>query len=184
MISPLQIITYAALSYSLTSTVGAFTNGTLLPAYLCGPANDGNPKTLGGVLKSLVRNVKTVQFNKNSTNDIKLSKAQVEGDTATRIPNTAFMLASFHNSDNSIEAKTNMMFVNSSTVLTPGAPLPLTLLSNQIPGAKEANPLAGCLIYAEDINGTRLGSFTDTDKFLPFPGCGTGPDGKSFGMVQ
>ncbi|KAI9363514.1 hypothetical protein DFJ73DRAFT_792887 [Zopfochytrium polystomum] len=30
--------------------VAAFTNGTILPSYLCGPANDGLPKSLGGVI--------------------------------------------------------------------------------------------------------------------------------------
>ncbi len=39
------------LLFSFVKITTAFTNGTLLPSYLCGPPNDGYPKSLGGVLK-------------------------------------------------------------------------------------------------------------------------------------
>lgn len=38
------ILSFIGISY-------AFSNGTLVPSYLCGPPNDGYPKSLGGVLK-------------------------------------------------------------------------------------------------------------------------------------
>ena len=37
------------LTISLCS-ISAFTNGTLLPAYLCGPQNDGYPKSVGTLI--------------------------------------------------------------------------------------------------------------------------------------
>ncbi|KAJ1551338.1 hypothetical protein HK405_014699 [Cladochytrium tenue] len=45
--------TAAAIAVALVEPVAAFTNGTILPSYLCGPANDGLPKSLGGVLALL-----------------------------------------------------------------------------------------------------------------------------------
>ena len=39
------------LIFSFIKISTAFTNGTLLPSYLCGPPNDGYPKSLGDVLK-------------------------------------------------------------------------------------------------------------------------------------
>lgn len=39
------------LLFSFVKMTTAFTNGTLLPSYLCGPPNDGFPKSLGDILK-------------------------------------------------------------------------------------------------------------------------------------
>ena len=45
----MKLFNILLLSFIQIST--AFSNGTLLPSYLCGPPNDGFPKSLGGVLK-------------------------------------------------------------------------------------------------------------------------------------
>jgi hypothetical protein len=45
--------------YLMTIQVLAFTNGTLVPAYLCNAAADGMPKTFGLVNNSTIRTLLT-----------------------------------------------------------------------------------------------------------------------------
>ena len=42
---------FNTLLFSFIGLAYSFSNGTLLPSYLCGPPNDSYPKSLGGVLK-------------------------------------------------------------------------------------------------------------------------------------
>jgi hypothetical protein len=45
--------------------VTAFTNGTLVPAYICNPVDDGMPKAFSELLPYLRKNGKTVAFDAN-----------------------------------------------------------------------------------------------------------------------
>ncbi|KAI8618828.1 hypothetical protein BC830DRAFT_1106803 [Chytriomyces sp. MP71] len=169
--------TFIAYSLIFALQVSAFTNGTLLPRYLCGPANDGMPKSLGGVLKFAKFNKDTpLAFNADPNNNLAMTAATMSDSPV----NTAFMLASFHNTLNSIEAQTNVIAITSNAVLTPGQPFPLILSSR----AADL-PLDGAMIYAQDANGNRLGSFSDAGAtFSPFPGCGQDAQGNNFGVVH
>jgi hypothetical protein len=175
------MINISILLVVLFKVVSAFTNGTLLPAYLCGPANDGMPKSLGQVLNFAIFDKDTpLAFNNVSGNNLAIAAKQMTG---TVPPNTAFMLASFHNSINSIKATTNTINVSTTATLTPGQLLPLTLASRIVDGKNV--PLDGCFIYAESATGQRLGSFTDNGgSFSPWPACGLSADGKVAGMVH
>ncbi|KAJ3075384.1 hypothetical protein HDU98_008338 [Podochytrium sp. JEL0797] len=155
----------------------AFTNGTLLPPYLCGPPGDGMPKSLGGVLNFAVFNKDTpLAFNPTAGNNLMMTAATMN----TAPVNTAFMLASFHNTINSIAAMQNVITVAATAPLTAGAAFAMTLSS------RGGIPLDGTMIYAQDMaTGARLGSFTDTGAtFSPFPGCGQDANGNNFGMVH
>jgi len=43
----------------------AFTNGTLVPSYICNPQNDGLPKSFGQLLQYTQKKVTTLAFNNN-----------------------------------------------------------------------------------------------------------------------
>ncbi|KAJ3021780.1 UNVERIFIED_CONTAM: hypothetical protein HDU68_009451 [Siphonaria sp. JEL0065] len=154
----------------------AFTDGRLLPRYLCSPTTDGLPKTLGSVLQYTTMNKNTpLSINKDATNNID-TKTSING-----IPNTAYLLASFHNSLNSIDDQTpNVISITSQSALTPETKsLPLTLSS------RNGTSLSGCMIYAQDEQGTRIGSFADSGSvFSEFLGCGVDSLGRAFGVVQ
>jgi len=45
----------------------AFTNGTLVPSYICNPQSDGLPKSFGQLLQYTQKKVTTLAFNNNST---------------------------------------------------------------------------------------------------------------------
>ncbi|KAI9358340.1 hypothetical protein DFJ73DRAFT_794106 [Zopfochytrium polystomum] len=53
MLSSVLLAAAAAATAFIATPAAAFTNGTILPNYLCGPSNDGLPKSLGGVLALL-----------------------------------------------------------------------------------------------------------------------------------
>ncbi|KAJ3062481.1 hypothetical protein HDU98_001621, partial [Podochytrium sp. JEL0797] len=91
--------TSTTLTLAFLSTTSAFSNGTLLPAYLCSTnTNDGMPKSLGGVL----------QFMKHP---------EAAGP----------IIAKYHNQD-SIVAQNNVVKTTSTMkTLTPGASVPLTV---------------------------------------------------------
>lgn len=46
-------------------TVSAFTNGSLVPAYICNPTPDGLPKNYGEVLSFTRKQVRKLAFNAN-----------------------------------------------------------------------------------------------------------------------
>ncbi|KAI9363934.1 hypothetical protein DFJ73DRAFT_473745 [Zopfochytrium polystomum] len=159
--------------------VAAFTNGTLIPEYLCAK-NDGKPKTLGQVLNFAIFDKDTpLAFNKDAANNLAMTANTMTGGLP---PNTAYMLASFHNTLNSIAAAANVITVNSKATLTAGQMFPLTLTTGD-PNV----PLDGTMIYAQDANGHRLGTFKDTaaqSVFAPYPPCGFNDDGTPNGLVH
>jgi hypothetical protein len=100
------------------------------------------------------------------------------------VANSAYILASCHNSINKIEAipeGVQVTPVNGMSIVA-GLPNPLNLSSGD-PNAA----LDGTLIYAMDSTGTRVGSFVDMAKspvFEDFPGCGISKQGQMAGVIQ
>lgn len=98
--------------------------------------------------------------------------------------NSAYILASFHNTLNSLEAIPQGIIVSTLN----GGPL-VAGTSNQlnlsVPDPNFA--LDGALLYGETKPGTRVGSFTDKGgmgTFKDFPGCGKNQEGKMAGVIQ
>ena len=134
---------------TLVSHTFAFTNGTLLPSYLCGPSKpdlatgklvgkDGLPKSLGAVLATF------------------------------EIPGAALAVASYHN-QNSITAQTNLIKVTlNAATITGGQEYTLTLTTTS------GSNLEGILLFAMDSAGNKVGSFTGLadGNVSPFPACG------------
>jgi hypothetical protein len=52
--------------------VSAFTNGTLVPAYICNPNDDGMPKAFAQILPYLEKNGKSVAFDANGSHSLDL----------------------------------------------------------------------------------------------------------------
>lgn len=67
-----MLFTTALLALSSALTVSAFTNGSLVPAYMCNPTPDGLPKNYGQVLALTRKQVRKLAFTANSTSLSKL----------------------------------------------------------------------------------------------------------------
>jgi hypothetical protein len=96
--------------------------------------------------------------------------------------NSAFILASFHNTLNSllpIEQGLVITLPNGATSLPAGQQVQLTL-SSSVPNSN----LDGAMLYANE-GLQRVGSFTDSGGvFQPFTGCGLNREGLFAGVIQ
>jgi hypothetical protein len=141
--------------------VSAFTNGTLLPAYLCGPFGDGFPKTVGGVVAFF----------------------QLETGSPPSLLHTQQTITSFHNRLeispllNALNVQAQPTGIPASegapnTQLRAGQLYDITLLgttyaNNSLP-AQNLTGFAvapdvvvdGAIVYAETTNHSRVGRFT------------------------
>jgi hypothetical protein len=101
-----------------------------------------------------------------------------------QIANSAYILASFHDSPNNITSINQGIVVKTAN----GGPLVAGTANKLVLSSGNTNvALKGALLYAQDASGVRQGSFTDngnTNTFVPFPGCGTNPQGQVNGMIQ
>ncbi len=98
--------------------------------------------------------------------------------------NSAYILASFHNTLNSLKAIQQGLIVSTLK----GGPL-VAGSSNQlnlsVPDPNFA--LDGAMLYGETKPGTRVGSFTDKGgmgTFVDFPGCGKNREGRMAGVIH
>ncbi|KIV99650.1 hypothetical protein, variant 2 [Verruconis gallopava] len=158
----------------------AFTNGTLVPAYICNPVNDGMPKSFGQLLQLTREQTPTVAFNQNAGQNVKAPLLQQQGNS--KIGNSAYILASLHDSPNNINTKQQSLVVkpqNGNTIVA-GQANKITI------STQDNSQLKGALLYGQDSTGTRQGSFTDASggPFVPFPGCGKNPQGQISGVIQ
>jgi len=156
--------------------VSAFTNGALVPSYICNPQNDGLPKKFSDVLAKTQKKVTTVGFDANAGDNV-----NAKNQNGANPPNSAYILASFHNSPNRVTSLQQSITVTAkNNQIVAGQANQLTLSS----GGNNV-VLGGVLIYGVDGSGTRQGSFTDAGTtFIPFPGCGTNPQGQNVGVIQ
>jgi len=163
------------------SPVLAFTNGSLVPAYICDARPDGLPKSFGQLLPYTREQTGTIAFNENP-NDNLATAPMFNATGNSMVANSAYILASFHNTLNSIAPIPQGLVVtlgNGSTSLKAGTTVPLLLSSGN-----DTIPLDGALLYAQDGN-MRAGSFTDKGgMFADFPGCGRSLGGKIAGVIQ
>jgi hypothetical protein len=101
-----------------------------------------------------------------------------------QIGNSAYILASLHDSPNNITSINQGIVVKTAN----GGPLIAGTANKLILSSGAGNvALKGALLYAQDVNGVRQGSFTDngnTNTFVPFPGCGKNPQGQVSGVIQ
>jgi hypothetical protein len=102
----------------------------------------------------------------------------------SRIGNSAYILASFHDSPNNITSIPQGIVVKTAD----GGPLVAGMANKLILSSGSANvALKGALLYGQDLKGVRQGSFTDkgnTKTFVPFHGCGRNPQGQISGVIQ
>jgi len=100
------------------------------------------------------------------------------------IGNSAYILASFHDSPNSVKSINQGIIVKTAN----GGPIIAGTANQLILSSGSANvALKGALLYAQDSNGIRQGSFSDkggSNTFIPFPGCGKNPQGQVSGVIQ
>jgi len=161
----------------------AFTMGKLVPAYICAPAGDGMPKSFGELLQLTRNQLDEVAYNPDpgmNTNPAPMFNATAP----SMIANSAYILASCHNSINSVAAILQGVQVTtvSGGPIIAGLPNALNLSSGD-PNAA----IDGTLIYAEDSTGQRVGSFVDmaaAPVFEDFPGCGISKQGQMAGVIQ
>jgi len=171
----------AVSAFALAVQVSAFTNGTLVPAYICNPVDDGMPKAFGQLLPYLRKNGKSVAFDANAGDNF-LNATRLNETAAAPYGNSAYITANFHNSPNSITSIQQVIKVTTASggPIIAGQPNQL-ILNSAIAGVE----LVGVLIYGKDQNGVRIGTMTDQGGiFLPFPVCGLNPEGHTVGVIQ
>jgi len=181
------------------STVQAFTNGTLLPSYLCANAGDGLPKSVGGMVANLVLGWGTNPYNDfpvgngsvnivvGPVNTYKNGVLQLTANIA-QAPPASQILGSFHNG----QAATNYLTVTTNPVVivpdvinvtsgmlpagwvvTPGATITMAVVTNAPSFNNMDNVIDGFFVYAMDTaTGNRIGEFTETTaKFHSWAAC-------------
>jgi hypothetical protein len=175
--------TFLALLAAAAPQVSAFTYGKLIPAYICAPAGDGMPKSFGQLLQLTRNQLGDVAYNADAAMNTK--PAPMFNATApSKVANSAYILASCHNSFNSIEAIPQGVQITtvSGGAIIAGLPNPLNISSGDPAVATD-----GVLIYAMDAAGVRVGSFADMANppmFEDFPGCGLSKQGQMAGVIQ
>lgn len=177
----MQFSTVILAALAAVTPVSAFTNGTLVPAYICNQQADGLPKSFGQLLPYTRKNLAKIAVDaKAGDNKAIPLLAQTGGQ---KIGNSAYILASFHNSLNSLNSIQQGLKVTTAN----GGPI----VAGQANQLVLANPnkgqaLGGALLYASDGTGQRQGTFTDkgANTFVTFPGCGVNAQGTPAGVIQ
>jgi len=169
-------------AFAVTPTL-SFTNGSLVPAYICSPRPDGLPKAFSQLLPYMRKNGKTVAFDSKPGDNFN-NATRLNATTANPLGNSAYILANFHNAANrltAIQQGINVTTASGGPIIA-GQPNRL-ILNSQIAGVE----LVGALLHAENAQGERIGSFTDQGTpqiFYPFAGCGLNKQGKISGVIQ
>ncbi|KAF2421801.1 hypothetical protein EJ08DRAFT_490732 [Tothia fuscella] len=160
----------------------AFTNGTLVPAYICHPNADGLPKSLGQLLRFTREPVQQIGFSRNAKQNVAAPALSQQGNS--KVMNSAYIIASLHDSPNNLTSINQgiVVRVSNGDSIKAGQANQLILSSGSAGVA-----LKGALLYAQDTDGTRQGSFTDksgANTFVLFRGCGKNPQGRVSGVIQ
>ena len=114
--------------------------------------------------------------------DVAVPRLNATNGTVT--VNSAYILATFHNSPNQVTAipqGVNVTTANGGPLIAGQANQ--LILQSQIAGVE----LVGILLYANNAKGQREGDFTDkggNNIFVKFPGCGLNKQGKISGVIQ
>lgn len=160
----------------------AFTNGTLLPYYICGPPTDGLPKSLGTWLPYSKRSTAAV----GTTATTPRLDYPLDVGNGGSILNTKLVVTNWHNRNSTTACKqvifvTSALTANAAVVnqIVPGQTHTLTLTINAHPDANgipqcdtytsaaqvTADDIAnialdGAVVYAINATGARVGTFT------------------------
>jgi len=175
--------TFLALLVAAAPRVSAFTYGKLVPAYICAPPGDGLPKSFGQLLQLTRNQLDDVAYNTDPA--MNANPAPMFNATApSKVANSAYILASCHNSFNTIEVIPQGLKIAtvSGGAIVAGVPNPLNMSSGDA-----AVAIDGVLLYAENLAGDRVGSFFDMAKppmFEDFAGCGISKQGQMAGVIQ
>ena len=167
---------------SFLKITSAFTNGTLLPSYLCGLQNDGYPKSVGTLIPYLQLGKITTAYNQFPPGEGTIQILINNGDNAPTgnalAPNAQQIIGSFHNgqpqngfitaSKNPITiiptdfTDLNTGIVNPNFIIQTGVTYKLSIVV-AIPTFNDPNTaLDGSFVYAMDtITGERIGQFID-----------------------
>jgi len=157
--------------------------GKLVPAYICNPMNDSLPKNFGELLQLTRNQVPIVAFNQDPA--MNSNPAPMFNATApSMIANSAYILASCHNSVNTVAPLDPGLQLTtvSGGPITAGLPNALNFTTGDPNLA-----LDGVLVYAMNAQGNRVGSFTDKGSppvFADFEGCGRSIQGQWAGVIQ
>jgi len=175
--------TLIALLTASALRVSAFTYGKLVPAYICAEPGDGLPKSFGQLLQLTRNQLDEVAFNENAGMNT-MPAPMFNATPPSEVANSAYILASFHNSFNSIQAIPQGVQVTtvSGGPIIAGLPNALNISSGDPAAATD-----GVLIYAENAAGQRVGSFADMASppmFEDFWGCGRSIQGQMAGVIQ
>ena len=180
-----SILLLSTFSYLFTC-VNSFTNGTLLPSYLCGPQNDGYPKSVGALIPFLQLGelntpynffphgggdipIKTVNngYNKNNKNNKNIALA----------PSAKQIIGAFHNGQPATNYTTPLVnpiiivptdftnfttgIVNPNFKIFPDTLYNMSLVVNLPTFNDPAIALDGAFVYAfDDVLQIRTGVFT------------------------
>lgn len=175
----MHLVIHSLLALAAVLPTHAFTNGSLIPSYFCNPKPDGLPKSLGQLIPQTHKDQgDTLAFNGNASANLKVVPV-----TGSQPGNTGYMLASFHNSINTIvpiNPGLGVKLPSGATTLTAGK-ANLLILDSLATGIA----LDGALIHARDAAGTPVGNFSDAGGiFVAFPGCGKNKQGQFNGVVH
>ena len=179
-------------TYFIYNSVFAFTNGTLLPAYLCGQQDDGYPKSLGGVLPFLKLGFQNTHYNvfpPGAGFPIVINDGINSPANNALAPDAQQIIGSFHNGspqNNYITAITNIItiiptdFIDYSTgnvnidfKITPNTCYNMALIVNYPFFNSTGIALDGAFVYALDtVSKLRVGQFTYFgDNMQPWYAC-------------
>jgi hypothetical protein len=107
---------------------------------------------------------------------------QLQQQGNSKIMNSAYILASLHDSPNNVNTQQQSLVVKpqGGNTIVAGQANKITISTN------DNSQLKGALLYGQDGTGTRQGSFTDANNgpFVPFAGCGKNPQGDISGVIQ
>jgi len=165
----------------LCGSVSALTNGTLLPAYICGPTAldnvplDGYPKSLGGTLPFFVLNTNpNIQGSLNADGNFVRVDRPLDHGVGGQLNNTQATVGGFHNNGINVNFGPPVAFKgnngittlvldaagNSIHTITAGTAVNVALASSP-GGIVDINTaIDGTVLYALDSLGNRVGTFT------------------------
>jgi hypothetical protein len=193
------LITLSVLLFTSIS-VSCFTNGTLLPGYMCGPPNDGLPKSLGGVLPFFVLATNPLLTPQPMDGKMKAHDRPLDAGNGGTIVNTRTILAGFHSAaldipplvpfkkvvkiiitaiDGAAGAGTNDIISGLDHHLQiQSTPADLGVFADDV-------ALDGTLVFAVDKNQNRVGSFKATGPHMTiWPYCNIHNNNPNAGAIH
>ena len=173
------------LTISLCS-ISAFTNGTLLPAYLCGPQNDGYPKSVGTLIPYLqLGEVKTpYNFFPPGAGNVPIQIVNNAYSTNIALaPSAKQIIGAFHNGQPATNYTTALVnpivivptdftdfvtgIVSPNFKILPDTAYNMTIVVNLPAFNDPAIALDGAFVYAfDDVSQLRVGVFTASGLFM------------------